>query len=140
MSSNFIYKRKEIFIQLSTHSLAYKPLCLKIFCILFYNLDICSQICWTKCSPRWLKYLEGGNAESVLLTASTPQLFADTLRQSIWQILSTVVKSVGNFALLQMHSKGIKKPIYWKIIKMIMKWKWINTCHKLWNHALLLCE
>lgn len=91
-----------------------------------HTLDVCSQICWTKCNPRWLKFLVVGSAESVLSTASTPPLFADTLKQSTWQILWTVVKSVENFAQRRMHSNVIKNLIFWKIIKMIMKWKWIN--------------
>lgn len=95
--------------------------------LMLHTLDVCSQIYWTKCNPRWLKFLVGGNAESVLSTASTLQLFADTLKQSTWQILWTVVKSVGNFAQRQMHSNVIKRLIFWKIIKMIMKWKWIKS-------------
>ena len=96
-----------------------------LFTFCFITICIYAQIYWTKFRPRWLRSLEVGSAGSVLSTASTPQLCGDTLKQSTWLILSTVVMFAGNFAQLLMHLNVIKRNIFWSFIRMkvILKWR-----------------
>jgi len=102
------------------------PKKIPLWVLLFYNLDLCSQIWWNMCSPRWQRSLVVGSAGSAHSTASTQPQCADTLRPNTCLRSWTVVKFVEKFVPRQMHSNVTKNLIFLRIIKMIMKWKWIE--------------